>query len=253
VTPGCSVDSANSATGYGLMCGTSMASPQVSGAVALFIEHYRNTFSVDPSPALIKAALVAASMDLSGGRDADNGTLDHRPDNKQGWGRLRADWLLDPANTVLYFDQDTRTFDATGESWSQSLVADDPGAPLQVVLVWTDAPGHGLGGSSPAWVNDLDLLVTTGAGAFRGNVFAANGFSATGGAADTRNNIESVILTAADAAGGVEIRVAATTIAGDALPNAGDATDQDFVLVCVNCAAGAGAGLFADGFEAVRP
>jgi len=33
-----------------------MASPQVSGAVALFVEYYRNVFTQDPSPALIKAA-----------------------------------------------------------------------------------------------------------------------------------------------------------------------------------------------------
>lgn len=41
VAPGCSVDSAVSNTGYGLMCGTSMASPHVSGAAALFIDYFR--------------------------------------------------------------------------------------------------------------------------------------------------------------------------------------------------------------------
>ncbi|MCH9001739.1 MAG: S8 family serine peptidase, partial [Planctomycetes bacterium] len=42
VAPGCSVDSSTSGSSYTLMCGTSMASPHVSGAVALFIEYYRN-------------------------------------------------------------------------------------------------------------------------------------------------------------------------------------------------------------------
>ena len=35
VAPGCSVDSAASATGYQTMCGTSMASPQVSAALGV--------------------------------------------------------------------------------------------------------------------------------------------------------------------------------------------------------------------------
>ena len=100
--------------------------------------------------------------------------------------------------------------------------------PIKVVLTWTDAPAAGLGGSTPAWVNDLDLVVITGTGTFRGNVFDANGMSATGGTADAKNNIEAAFLLPADAAGGVEIRVVAATIAGNALPNGGDATDQDF-------------------------
>ena len=41
VAPGCEVN-LTVPGGYDLMCGTSMASPNVSGAVALFIEYYRN-------------------------------------------------------------------------------------------------------------------------------------------------------------------------------------------------------------------
>ena len=62
VAPGCTVDSTvptddHATFGY---CGTSMASPQVAGAVALFIEYYRGLadYATDPSPALIKAALL---------------------------------------------------------------------------------------------------------------------------------------------------------------------------------------------------
>ncbi len=61
--------------GYGLKCGTSMASPAVSGAVALFIEYYRGLegYVGDPSPALIKAAFIAVAHDLAGFDDADGG------------------------------------------------------------------------------------------------------------------------------------------------------------------------------------
>ena len=101
-------------------------------------------------------------------------------------------------------------------------------------------------------VNDLNLEIVTGAGTYRGNVFDANGMSTPGGTAETRNNIEAVLLTAADAANGVQIRVVAANIAGDALPNGGDTTEQDFALVCVNCAAAAAALLLKDGFEERR-
>ncbi len=65
------------------------------------------------------------------------------------------------------------------------------------MLVWTDAPGHGLGGSTPAWNNDLDLVVEAGGSTYRGNVFGADGWSATGGAADIKNNAEAVFLRGA--------------------------------------------------------
>src|SRR5690606_24793974 len=121
--------------------------PQVAGAIALFIEHYRNEYEgADPSAALIKAALIAATQNLEGFDDADGVTLGNRPDSKQGWGRLRADWLLDSAAPIMYFDQDTHVFDATGESWDMTLAPVDPAAPMQIVLTWTDAPGHGTGG-----------------------------------------------------------------------------------------------------------
>jgi serine protease AprX len=248
VAPGCRVDSAISATGFGTNCGTSMASPQVSGAVALFIEQYRAAHDGrDPSPALAKAALVASTQDLAGRRDADGGTLGPRPDSKQGWGRLRADRLLAPGVPVLLFDApvegliagagDSAIFDSTGEAWARGVVAADPQQPMLLVLAWTDAPGHGLGGSTPAWNNDLDLLARSGGASYFGNVLGADGFSQPGGSADPRNNIEVVVLPGALAAGGVEIGVIAASLSADALPNRAGLTDQDFALVCVNCIA----------------
>ena len=59
VAPGCRVDSTIPVGGFGLMCGTSMASPHVSGGVALLIEQRRDQGLEDPSPALVKAAFLA--------------------------------------------------------------------------------------------------------------------------------------------------------------------------------------------------
>jgi len=240
VAPGCEVDSTYPDFGEGpqhhTVCGTSMAAPQVAGAAALFIERYRTLpgYVKDPSPALVKAALLAAARDLAGNLDADGGTLGHRPDSKQGWGRLDLATVLDPPEgSVIYHDQG-RVFEETGEDWLREVTPVDPGQPMRIMLVWTDAPGHGLGGSTPAWNNDLDLEVTAGGATYLGNVFGLDGYSAPGGTADPANNVEAVFLELPPA--DVTIRVRATNINSDGVPNFNDETDQDFALVCVNCA-----------------
>jgi subtilisin family serine protease len=235
VAPGCSVDSSASSTGYQLMCGTSMASPHVTGASALFVEYYRHLFGHDPSPAMIKAAFTAVAKNLTGNHDADGGLLTHLFDNKQGWGRLQLPPVLAPTEAVQYIDQ-TTVFDNTGESWSHVYTAADPAKPIRIMLAWTDAPGHGLGGSTPAWNNNLDLRVTANGSTYFGNALDDTGWSTSGGNADAKNNTEAVFLQSAQHAGSVTVEVLASDINSDALPHGGDATDQDFALVCYNCA-----------------
>jgi hypothetical protein len=237
VAPGCEVDSTDSGSGYDLKCGTSMASPHVSGAVALFVEYYRGLvdYTEDPSPALVKAAFLAIGRDLAGNQDADGGTLGHPFDSKQGWGRMDVEAVVDPPeNSARYFD-DPVLFNNTGEEWVTNVSPLDPGQAVRIMLVWTDAPGHGLGGSAPAWNNDLDLVVEVGADTYRGNNFGGDGFSAPGGTADFMNNTEGVFLENVSG-GGVTIRVVASNISSDGVPGVGDDTDQDFALACYNCA-----------------
>jgi hypothetical protein len=214
-----------------------MAAANASGAVALFVEYYRGLAGAtgDPSPALVKSAFMAVTHDLEGFLDADGVALGHRPDSKQGWGRMNLAAVVDPVpGSVLYFDQ-TDIFDFTGQEWMRVVTPVDPGQPMRIMLTWTDAPGHGLGGATPAWNNDLDLVVAVDGNPYLGNVFGVDGFSATGGTADPMNNAEGVFLqglTGSD----VTIRVAATNINSDGVPNHGDGTDQDFALTCYNCA-----------------
>lgn len=219
--------------------GTSMASPHVSGAYALVTEARRATTGTDPSPAFVKALLVNSAVDLARtgpvpGKDADGRPLTRVPNEQQGWGRLHVGGALDAldAPTSLLVEQG-HLFDASGEVVSFTYDATDAGAPLRVTLAWTDAPGHGQGGTLRSLVNDLDLEVVAPDGTtYLGNVFQ-QGRSVPGGQRDALNNLENVWFDTASP-GTWTVRVRATAIIGDGVPSAGDLTDQDFALVVTN-------------------
>jgi len=121
------------------------------------------------------------------------------------------------------------TFTATAQQRVITGNVSDNTKPFRVSLTWTDAPGPTVGN---AFVNDLNLEVTVGGQTFKGNVFSGAN-SATGGVADTRNNLESVFVPAG-VSGPFVVRIVAANIAGDGVPGDADATDQDFALVVQN-------------------
>jgi hypothetical protein len=212
-----------------------MASPQVTGSVALFYEKYRLTHGGDPSPALVKAAFLPVAHDLAGNYDSEGGVLSHPFDSYQGWGRLDTAAVLDPDPdlAVIYFDQRS-LFDSTGEFWSFTFTSPVPVDTVRAMLVWTDAPGpitddEDLPTSTPAWVNNLDFSLTINANTYLGNNFDASGFSTTGGTPDGMNNTEGIFLES-QPAGTYTFTVTAANIAGDGVPNLGDSTDQDFAV-----------------------
>lgn len=214
--------------------GTSMASPHVSGGYAVFVEWYRKRFKETPSPALVKGAFVNGAVDLSknGGVDANGLPLTPIPNNQQGWGRFNLGQTISSwQRGVVHIDQ-SMVLDDSGAGAELSVKPVDPSKPMKATLVWTDALGHGKGGKIPAWVNDLDLIVSGGGKTYLGNVFKG-GWSATGGKADRMNNIENVYLQK-PGSGSFTVKVDAANIIGDGLPNRGDKTDQDFALIITN-------------------
>lgn len=251
VAPGCSTDStiADSDTAHAHnFCGTSHASPIVTGAIAVWAEKYIAETGARPSPALARAVFAGAAHDLVGSLNADGVPLGHRPDRFQGYGRLDLQAVMSPAGRLYVQDQET-VFTASGQERRFGLTADDPLAPMHIMIAWTDAPGHGLGGSTPAWVNNLDLLVQANGLNYLGNDIGVEGWSVPGGQPDERNNLEAVHLNPGQHQGRVTIIVLAAEVAGDALdPWQPTSARQDFALACFNCRAE----LFQDRFE-VKP
>ena len=201
--------------------GTSMASPQVAGAVALIHQWWRAANDGDePSPALVKSLLVNSAQDI---RRADI------PNNDEGWGRVNLANLFDPAAQRVIVDESV-LLDAVGASHGLQIEPVDPSRPMRATLAWTDAPGAP--DAAPALVNDLDLTVTAADGTvFNGNSFAA-GESVEGGQPDRLNNLENVYLTAPS--GPYAVTVSAANLPGDGVPGNASATDQDFALVLTN-------------------
>ncbi len=161
--------------------------------------------------------------------------------------------VVNPEVGVRYFDNPL-ILDNTGEQWQITLTPGDSTKRVRLMLDWTDAPGHGLGAcvsgctgalcctqgnnSMPAWNNNLDLTVQVGANTYRGNNFGPTGWSQPGGTADGKNNTEGVFLAPIGAVS-MTVRVIGADINWDGVTNQGDTTDQDFALVCYNCAGSA--------------
>ncbi|HKQ72363.1 MAG TPA: S8 family serine peptidase [Blastocatellia bacterium] len=207
---------------YGLSSGTSHAAPAVAGGAALVYQHFLNSGLAAPSPAMTKAFLMNSAAHMTGGGAGGN-----LPSNSQGMGRMDLGRAFDGAQRIIV-DQ-TQTLGETGQTFQVAGAVASTSQPLRVTLAWTDMPGPTTG--SPV-VNNLDLEVTINGQTFRGNVFSGAN-STTGGAADPRNNVESVFLPAGTS-GDFTVTVRAANIAGDGVFGNTDTTDQDFALVIYN-------------------
>jgi hypothetical protein len=219
MAPGCGIQSAtvNTACGTGprAACATSYATPLTAGAAALIRQYFTEGWyptgtpqphhAFVPSGALLKSMLLTSTIDMTG--------IVGYPSNQEGWGLVQlSNVLFFPGGARNLRVWDTRNADGliTGETRVHHVDVASNTQPLKIALVWTDPPG-GAGSATPV-VNNLDLEVVSpdGTQTFRGNVFN-NGVSATGGAADTLNNVEMVQVNT-PAPGDWTIRVIGTAV-----------------------------------------
>jgi Subtilase family len=199
--PGCQIVSATGSTGCGILSlsGTSMATPAVGGLAVLVRQYYASGYypagsasafsAFTPSGSLVKATIVNGAQDMV--------SLPGYPSDREGWGRVLAD-------ASLYFSGDARTLVVrdvrnasssaltTGGFYEFQVLVSPSSESLRVTMCYADSPAQVNAALTP--VNNLNLSVTSPDGAlYLGNVFSG-GFSTTGGAADSLNNLEQVHL-----------------------------------------------------------
>ncbi len=172
---------------YKYMGGTSMSNPIAAGGVTVVKDYYSKAHSINATAALVKATVINSAVDMAD--ENNDGVNDNDfpiPNVHEGWGRINLDAATD--GTIAFVEEA-----ASGLSTGGSTVFNvtSTGGPLKVTLVWSDYPSTDT--ASVNLVNDLDLTVSGPSGTFLGNVFSG-GWSATGGSADRRNNVENVYI-----------------------------------------------------------
>lgn len=147
-------DNTCAATASRSMSGTSMATPVVTGVVALLLEEAANR-DIKITAAGMKALLIQTARDMAG-----TGASGVGPDFATGWGivdaRAAVDQLrLDSGSGVVH-----AALDDTGleNAWIRSFRVPELQPELRVTLAWTDPEGNTSDAAgNPELVNDLDL------------------------------------------------------------------------------------------------
>ncbi len=159
VAPGCQVGGdlgvtscfGSSPTAYGSLCGTSMATPTVTGCAALLMQDYRvqYPFLADPRNSTLKVFFAQSAVDLG----------NPGPDYQSGYGSIRVQAAIDLMRQGTFLEDAAST--GAEPSFMINVVPGD--SALVVTLAWDDVPG--VANVIPALVNDLDLELVSPSGA----------------------------------------------------------------------------------------
>ena len=169
----------NSGTNFAFFSGTSMATPVAAGSAALIYQSYTNRFNKAPSPAMMKAMMVAGARMLNTILYRYSPFGDEPSLVDQGWGLIDVKRAVDglpitsgDTNSILLIDQDESVSTSETKSYSVTVPANQGG--LRIVLAWTDPAGNPV--NSKQLVNDLDLYVDgPGGSGYLGNFFSSDG------------------------------------------------------------------------------
>jgi len=203
-----------------ILSGTSMATPTVSGGIALLRQYFTDGFyptgarnAADgyvPTGALMKAVMI---------NGADTALAGAVPSNDYGWGRMFLDnnLFFSSAARGLADNRYLRFWDVPKTAGLQTGQSDTyqvdvaAGEELRITLVWFDPPAEI--GAGQTLVNNLNLEVDApGGGTLLGNSADAGGPNTTNDP-DTINTVENISLPA-PTAGSYTIRVVAASVPG---------------------------------------
>ncbi len=136
---------------YGVMCGTSMATPATAGVVADLLQQWRQTFGLPlrPEPSMIKALLINTAFDYG----------NVGPDFQFGYGEIRPVELMDHLRNHYLSKQ---TAIDNGEEIIYNVAVPAGQAVLKATLAWDDVQGQVA--AQRELVNDLDLTLESPSG-----------------------------------------------------------------------------------------
>jgi hypothetical protein len=215
--------------------GTSAATPITAGCLGLTIEMWASglfgptnpgatVFTRRPHAATAKALLINNADQYAFSGLAHDLTRTH-----QGWGTADLVRTYDRAATgkALVVDETLVLPPLQSASFTVIVAAGEPD--LRATLTWSDPPGAPA--ASQHRINDLDLRVTSPSGTvYRGNAgLLAGNWSTPGGAPDTIDTVECVLVQN-PAAGAWTVTVSASEVNQDGHVET-PAVDADFALV----------------------
>ncbi len=140
---------------YASFNGTSMASPNAAGTLALLQQYYQQSHSSGPMRAATLKGLVIHTTKEAG--------PDVGPDYMFGWGLVDAKRASEVITDDLQQDVLEELVLMNSDVYTRELTVPE-GKDLKVTISWTDKPGNPanpqLDPSNPMLVNDLDLKIT---------------------------------------------------------------------------------------------
>lgn len=169
---------------YEWAAGTSMASPQVAGGLAVLTQRYKQVNGgAQPRADILKAILLNGAMDLG----------NPGPDYSYGFG------VMDIYRSLQMIDNGHHTSNtiSNGDSQSFNITVPPNTGLLKVMLCWNDVPANA--SAAKQLVNDLDLTVQDPASAIHLPLILdptpANVNNNATEHADHTNNVEQVTIT----------------------------------------------------------
>ena len=180
---------------YANLSGTSMASPGVTGSLAL-IQELNNKLN----GSFLRAATLKAIM-INSAREAGNAP---GPDYRFGWGLMNTEGMARTIVNEGFTSLVEENVLQNNANYTKSVQAVGSNTPLKVTIVWQDLPGPVQSSGNeddltPRLVNDLDVRITDSNGnitqPWKLNVFAPSIPAQTGD--NNTDNVEQIVVNAA--------------------------------------------------------